>query len=127
MRIISGQYITNNTVIHPYESNPGYEAKIHTFHYSKDERFIAGYWEAPEGWFDAEIEEQTEINYVIEGEIELVGAGKSITAKKGDCFVAEPGDKLKWIVKKPIKTIYFIYPANREIADFFKELEGNGR
>ncbi len=125
MRIISSESITTNTAIHPYECNPGYEARINTFHFSEDERFVTGYWEAPEGWFDADIGEQTEINYVIEGEIELVGAGKSITAKKGDCFVAEPGDKLKWIIKKPIKTIYFIYPADQEIVDFFKELENS--
>jgi ethanolamine utilization protein EutQ (cupin superfamily) len=81
--------LIKDTVNHPYDSNPEYVAKIHTFYYSKDEKLIAGYWEAPEGWFDAEIEEQNEINYVIEGEIDIICGDKIITAKKGDCFLVE--------------------------------------
>ena len=125
MKLINNWFLKSNTVIHPYDSNPSYTAKINTFYYSEDEKLIAGYWEAPEGWFDAEIEEQNEINYVIEGEIDLVCKDKRLTAKKGDCFLVESGERIKWIIKKTIKTIFFIYPANKEIADFFKELEKN--
>jgi uncharacterized cupin superfamily protein len=123
MKLIAKNRIEGETAVHPYDSNPGYEGRIHTFHFSEDERFVAGYWEAPEGWFDAEIGEQTELNYVIEGEIELSDGLRSIVAKQGDCFVAEPGDKLRWTVRKSIRTIYFIYPADQEITGFFKELE----
>ena len=122
MRVISNDYLRKKSVVHHYDSNPEYSARINTFYYSKDEKLTAGYWEAPEGWFDAEIGEQSEINYIIEGEIEIVCGGKKITAKKGDCFLVESGEKLKWIVRKPIKTIFFIYPANEEIVDFFKGL-----
>ena len=125
MRIIDSDFLKDNTVNHPYDSNPEYSSKINTFYYSKDEKLIAGYWEASEGWFDAEIEEQTEINYVIEGEIDIVCEGKKITAKKGDCFLVESGEKLKWIIKEPIKTIFFMYPANKEILGFFKALGEN--
>jgi ethanolamine utilization protein EutQ (cupin superfamily) len=125
MKIIGGEFMTNNAVNHPYESNPDYNAKINTFYYSDDEKLIAGYWEAPEGWFEAQIEEQNEINYVIDGEIDIICGEKKITAKKGDCFLVESGEKLKWVIKKHIKTIYFIYPANEEIAGFFKDLEKN--
>ncbi|KPJ88375.1 MAG: hypothetical protein AMS17_05750 [Spirochaetes bacterium DG_61] len=72
MRLVNNDFLKSTTVNHPYDSNPDYTAKINTFYYSKDEKLIAGYWEAPEGWFDAEIEEQNEINYVIEGEIDLI-------------------------------------------------------
>lgn len=123
VKVITKNYLRKKSVFHPYENNPDYSARINTFYYSKDEKLIAGYWEAPEGWFEAEIGEQSEINYVIEGEIELICGGKKITAKKGDCFLVESGEKLKWIVKKLIKTIFFIYPANEEIVKFFKGLE----
>ncbi len=123
MKAINNDFLIKNTVIHPYDSNPEYNAKINTFYYSKDEKLIAGYWEAPEGWFDAEIEDQNEINYVIEGEIDIICGDKKITAKKGDCFLVESGENLRWIIKKPIKTIFFIYPAGKEIANFFKALE----
>ncbi len=123
VKVITKDYLRKKSVVHPYESNPGYSARINTFFYSNDEKMIAGYWKAPQGWFDVEIGKQSEINYVIEGEIELLCGGKKITAKKGDCFLVESGEKLKWIVKKPIKTIFFIYPANEEIVEFFKGLE----
>jgi uncharacterized cupin superfamily protein len=123
MKVITKDYLRQNSVVHPYESNPGYITRINTFYYSKDEKLTAGYWEAPEGWFEAEIGEQSEINYVIEGEIELICGGEKITAKKGGCFLVESGEKLKWIIKKPIKTIFFIYPSNEEIVQFFKGLE----
>jgi ethanolamine utilization protein EutQ (cupin superfamily) len=126
VKAINNDFLIGDTVIHPYDSNPGYSAKINTFYYSEDEKFIAGYWEAPEGWFDAEIEEQSEINYVIEGEIDIICGDKKITAKKGDCFLVESGESLRWVVKKPVKTIFFIYPAGKELVDFFKALEYSG-
>jgi len=123
MRVMTSLFITEQTAEHPYEGSPGYVARIHTFHFSEDERFIAGYWEAPPGSFDAEIGAQTELNYVLEGEIELWRGNECVTAGKGDCFVAEPGDKLTWKVTKAIRTIYFIYPAGKEISGFFRKLE----
>lgn len=112
----------NRTVIHPYDCNPGYEAKINTFYYSKDSKAIIGYWEAPAGWFTAQIEDQNEVNFVIEGEIDICSEENTITAKEGDCFLVESGESLKWIIKKPIRTIYFIYPSSKELVGFFKDL-----
>lgn len=122
MKVIKNDFLVKNLVKHPYESNPGYNAKINTFYFSRDKKLIAGYWEAPVGWFDTVIEEQNEINYVIEGEIELVSDSRKVTAKGGDCFLAEGGEKLKWIIKKPIRTFFFIYPAKKELASFFENL-----
>ncbi len=123
MRLISQEHMTGKTVAHPYDCNSGYEAKINTFYYSADEKVIVGYWEAPEGWFTAQIDNQNEINFVIEGEIDICSQGKTINAKKGDCFLVESGDDTKWIIKKPIKTIYFIYPSSKDLVNFFKDLE----
>ena len=126
MRLISSKQMRQRAVPHRYPSNPGYESRIHSFQFSDDGQLVAGYWEAPPGRFQADIDEQTEVNFVIEGEIELLQEGKSFVARAGDCFVAEPGDKLEWIVKKAIRTIYFIYPTNAELSRFFKELEAGG-
>jgi uncharacterized cupin superfamily protein len=104
VRVITEKQLQQRAVPHPYDTNPGYEARIHSFHFSRDQKLVAGYWEAPQGWFLANIDAQTEVNFVIEGEIELVMGEKSVIARKGDCFVVEPGDQLKWIVRKPIRT-----------------------
>ena len=123
MRLITAKQIKQRTVPHPYDTNPGYEARLHSFHFSEDEKLVAGYWEAPKGWFLADIGTQTEVNFVIQGKIQLVIGDESITACRGDCFVVEPGDRLKWIVRKPIRTIFFIYPSNADLTRFFKNLE----
>ena len=125
MKLIDSGILAGNAVDHPYEDNPGFIAKINTFFYSKDKKAISGYWEAPVGWFTAEITRQSELNYIIEGEIELfyIETGdKKISAKKGDIFMVEAGDKTKWVIKKPIKTIFFIYPCPGELTDFFENL-----
>ena len=82
MKIIKNIDLKNNLVDHPYDSNPDYLAKVNLFYVSQDKKFIAGYWEAPEGWFEEEIKGFNEINYVVEGEIEFVTEKSSFTAKR---------------------------------------------
>ena len=125
MKLFDRVLLKQGMVEHPYETNPGYEALINNFFYSKDNRALAGYWEAPVGWFCAEIEGHSELNFVIDGEIDIVDTfndSKRITAKKGDVFLVEKGDRIKWVIKKPVKTIYFIYPADEGLMRFFKNL-----
>lgn len=126
MKLIDSDFMRENAVDHPYEDNPGFTAKINTFFYSGDKKAVAGYWEAPAGWFTAEITGQSELNYIIEGEIELFDietGDKKISAKKGDVFLVETGDRIKWVVNKPIKTIFFIYPCPEASRVFFEDLE----
>ena len=120
--MISQEYMKSEVGSHPYDCNPGYKAKINTFYYSNDSKVIIGYWEAPVGWFTAQIEEQNEINFVIEGEIDICSEENTITAKKGDCFLVLRGEFLKWIIKYSVRTIYFIYPSSKGLVDFFKDL-----
>lgn len=123
MKVISHRTILDSVVTHPYDCNPGYSGKIHTFHYSPDQRLLMGYWEAPPGWFEVEIGEQTELNYVLQGEIQISSEGGALGAGQGDCFVVYPGEKLHWQVIEHIRTIYVIYPADNEIVAYFKQLE----
>lgn len=125
MKLFNSKFLIDEAVTHPYEDNPDFVAKINTFFYSKDKKAIMGYWEAPTGWFTAEITEQSELNFIIDGEIELIdleNSDKKITAKKGDIFLVESDDKTKWVIKKPIKTIFFIYPSPEELTKFFESL-----
>jgi uncharacterized cupin superfamily protein len=125
MKLLDSKFLEGDTVKHPYEDNTDFMSKVNVFFYSKDNKAVAAYWEAPVGWFTAEITEQSEFNYVIEGEIELFDletGDKKISAKAGDIFLVEAGDKTKWIIKKPIKTIFFIYPCPEELTLFFKSL-----
>jgi len=76
MEVIDKATLIKNLVIHPYDSNPAYFAKVNVFNYSSDGKFAAGYLEAPEGWFDAVINGFNEIDFVIEGEMELISANE---------------------------------------------------
>lgn len=125
MRLIEPKFLKESAVDHPYDDNPGFMAKINTFFISGDKKAVCGYWEAPEGWFTEKIEKQNELNYIIDGNIELfdIDTGcKKLSAKKGDVFVVEPGDNLKWVINEPIRTIFFIYPVSKEISEFFEKL-----
>ena len=116
MRIIDYNFLTENLADHPYDTNPDYFAKVNVFYISKNEKFVAAYWEAPKGWFKAKIDNFYEINYVIEGEVEFVLKDKTVTAKKGDCFLLEDGDEVKWIMKEFTRTVFFIYPSTKELT-----------
>jgi uncharacterized cupin superfamily protein len=122
MKVVHGISMSENAVDHPYETNPDYESRINPFHYASDKRLVAGYWEAPVGWFEAGMGEQCELNFVIEGEIQLESEGRSISAKRGDCFILESGEEVKWNIVKPIKTFFVLYPASEEVLEFFENL-----
>jgi len=82
------------------------------------------YYESPAGWFDVEINGFDEIDYVLEGEVELNEGGEAVTVKEGDCFLIRDGDKLRWRMTKYSKMIFFIYPLTEEmerlIESFYK-------
>ncbi len=122
MKVINNIDLTNSLVDHPYDSNPDYFAKVNIYYISQDKKFVAGYWEAPVGWFEAEIKGFNEINYVVEGEIEFVTENRSFTAKAGDCFLVENGDRMKWQIKQALKTYFFIYPATKDLMNELKKM-----
>jgi ethanolamine utilization protein EutQ (cupin superfamily) len=45
----------------------------------------------PEGWFDADVEGFDEIDYVLDGEVELSSGTARLTAKEGDFFHIQVG------------------------------------
>jgi len=124
MDLISKKKLIKNLVNHPYESNPEYFAKVNMFYYSQDGKFAAGYWEAPQGWFDAVVEGFNEIDFIIEGEIEAISKdeNRTVVVKPGDCFLIKNGDKFKWKISKFTKAVFFLYPLTEELRDFFKSL-----
>jgi uncharacterized cupin superfamily protein len=107
---------------HPYESNPDYFAKINFFHFSNDAKLMAAYWEAPVGWFNWEYDGFYEIDYIIDGEIELVSEDETIIVKKGDCFLTEDGERIMFKIKKFTKALIFVYPINEIIMKEIKKL-----
>jgi len=115
MRVFAKEELMKNMVDHPYETNPDFHAKVNFFFYSKDRKMVMAYYEAPEGWFDVEVKGFDEIDYVLEGEVELHSEGKTLTAKAGDCFLIQDGDRFRWKMKKPSKMVFFLYPITEEI------------
>lgn len=124
MKVIDKNTLVRNMVIHPYDSNKDYFAKVNMFYYSEDGKFAAAYWEAPEGWFNAEVKGFNELDFVLEGEMKLISSDgkKSIFAKTGDCIILEDGDKFSWILNKFSRVVFFIYPMNSELNEFFDNL-----
>ena len=88
------------------------------------------YYESPPGWFDAEINGFNEIDAVLEGEVELVSERETLTAKEGDCFLIQDGDKFRWRMTRSSWMIFFIYPLTKEfeglIASFYRDRQPVG-
>ena len=125
MRVISNDTLRHEMVDHPYECNPDFLAKVNFFFFSPDKKFTVAYYEAPEGWFEAKVSGFYEIDYIIEGEVELISNDQSLIAKKGDCFLIQDGDTFRLEFRKFTKIIFFIYPLTSEIDEliesFYKE------
>lgn len=124
MKVIDQNLLINNLVNHPYKSNPEYFAKINFLYLSDDKKVMSAYWEAPKGWFDNEYNGFDEINYIIDGEIELIFKDKSFTVKKGDCFLIKKGENVKFKIKKNSKTFLFIYPTDKKVMKDIRKMIG---
>jgi ethanolamine utilization protein EutQ (cupin superfamily) len=117
MKVIGKHDLVSAMVDHPYESNPELIAKVNFFFFSKDGKMAMAYYESPPGWFDADVRGFEEIDYVLEGEVRLTSTAESLTAKAGDCFLIQDGDRFGWEMTKPSKMIFFIYPITRDIRE----------
>ena len=125
MKRITRDFLKNNLVNHPYESNPDYFARITFLYFSPDEKVISFYWEAPEGSFDFEFSGYDEVLYLIEGELDLLSEKEILTLKKGELYSARDGDRIQFRIKKSIKSFAFMYPATREVLEGIKKMIKN--
>lgn len=117
MKVITQKELVGNLVDHPYDTNPALVARVNFFYYSGDGKMAIAYYKSPKGWFDVEVNGFDEIDYVIEGEVELISGTETLVAKSGDCFLIQNGDKFRWRMTKPSRMIFFIYPLTQEISD----------
>lgn len=122
MKIISKEMLIKGLVDHPpYESNPELLAKVNFIYHSPDGRMAMAYYESPEGWFDVEVNGFDEIDYILEGNVELISDKQRLTVKSGDCFWIEDGDKFRWQMNEPSKMIFFIHSLSEEIQEFISQ------
>ena len=126
MEIIDRNFLIENVVDHTYEnaqlygqSNMDYVAKVNFFYFSEDKKVCVGYWEAPEGRFDFLLNDFDEVDYIIEGDLDIISNGKTFKVQKGDCISLKSGDKVKFDIKKLAKVIFFIYPVTKELTELF--------
>ncbi|OGO71272.1 MAG: hypothetical protein A2Z49_01125 [Chloroflexi bacterium RBG_19FT_COMBO_56_12] len=117
MKVFTRDELIKGVVDHPYDSNPSLLAKVNFFYFSKDRKMTVAYYESPVGWFDVEINGFDEIDFILEGEVELIAEGKTLTARPGDCFLIQDGDKFRWRMTKYSKMLFFIYPLTEQIED----------
>jgi ethanolamine utilization protein EutQ (cupin superfamily) len=124
MKVFTQDELIKGMVDHPYDTNPGLLAKVNFFYFSENHKMTVAYYESPVGWFDVEVDGFDEIDFVLEGEVELIADGKTLTARPGDCFLIQGGDKFRWRMTKPSKMFFFIYPITKElenlIASFYR-------
>lgn len=131
MKIIDHNALIKNVIDHPYENTHlygqklDYVAKVNFFYFSEDKKVCIGYWEAPEGWFDFSLNDFDEIDYIIEGELEIISNGETFKVKTGDCVLLKNGDKVRFNVKKLLKVIFFIYPVTKEVTDLIGSFKKN--
>jgi len=128
MKIIDSGSLKNNLIEHqydnPYENNPEYFAKLNYFYFSPDKKLVSGYWEAPEGWFDALVDGFDEINFIIEGEIKLTSKNKSLVVKQGDCLFLENGDAVTFHINKFTRTLFINYPVDSRLLYEIEKIVG---
>jgi uncharacterized cupin superfamily protein len=116
MRLITKVEMLQGIQDHPYDTNPELMAKVNFFYTSPDGKLTMAYYESPIGWHDVEVRGFEEIDYILEGEVQLVSDSETIIARSGDAFLIEDGDVFRWHMLAPSRMIFFIYPLTREIA-----------
>ncbi len=88
------------------EGNPKACGKV-TFQTS-DKLVSGGVWACSAGAFDLTFG-WDEMAYLLEGELVIQEAsGEQTQVKAGDFFFSPQGTKSRWIVKKPIKKVFFL-------------------
>jgi ethanolamine utilization protein EutQ (cupin superfamily) len=124
MKVFTQEELIQGMVDHPYDTNPDLVAKVNFFFFSGDRKLAFAYYESPPGWFDVEVNGFEEIDYVLEGEVELISDELTLTAHKGDSFLIQDGDRFRWQMTQNSKMIFFIYPITRRmetlIESFFQ-------
>ncbi len=88
------------------EGNPKASGKV-TFQ-TGDKLVSGGVWACSAGAFDLTFG-WDEMAYLLEGELVIQEAsGEQVQVKPGDFFFSPQGTKSRWIVKKPIKKVFFL-------------------
>ena len=69
--------------------------------------------EMEESAFDWELN-YDEIDYVIDGTLEIIVDGNKVTGNRGDAILIPKGSKIKFSAPNFARFLYVIYPANWE-------------
>ena len=76
-------------------------------------RLSCGVMEMEESTFDWTLN-YDEIDYVIEGTLEIIIDGRKITGNRGDVILIPKGSRIKFSAPEFARFLYVIYPANWE-------------
>ena len=76
-------------------------------------RLSCGVMEMEESTFDWTLN-YDEIDYVIDGTLEIIVDGRKVTGNKGDAILIPKGSKIKFSAPDFARFLYVIYPANWE-------------
>lgn len=81
------------------------------FSLEESPRIGAGMMEMTKSTFDWTLN-YDEIDYIIDGKLEIVIDGRIVAGEKGDVLLIPKGSKIKFKATEYAKFIYVVYPAN---------------
>ena len=81
------------------------------FSIDESERLSCGVMEMEESTFDWTLN-YDEIDYIIDGTLEIIVDGRKVTGNKGDVILIPKGTKIKFSAPNFARFLYVIYPAN---------------
>ena len=84
---------------------------IDVFTLEESPRLTCGVMEMEESAFDWELN-YDEIDYIIDGTLEIIVDGRTVTGNKGDAILIPKGSKIKFSAPNFARSLYAIYPAD---------------
>ena len=122
MKVINKDKMMKEVIDHPYDSSPGYLAKINFFYFSEDKKSFTAYWEAPKGCFSFKWDSASETMFIISGKLEIISADKKINVEAGDCIIAGNYEEIEFVIKEDVKAIVSFYPITEEVTQNIEKL-----
>lgn len=113
-------------VVHPYETNPDYFARINFFHFSPDGNLATYFWEAPVGEVQLKFERFDEMIFVLAGKLEVTKSGHRSIFRAGDALeISREDGALLFRVLQEVQAVGYVYPLDEVEKNNIEALMNN--
>jgi hypothetical protein len=122
MRVVKKTEMKKGLIDHPYDSSPGYLAKINFFYLSEDKKAFTSLWTAPKGRFTFRWDIATETIFIISGKLEVISVGVRKKVEAGDCIIGGNNEEIEFIIEEDVEAIISLYPITIEVIKNIEKL-----